>query len=98
MTVKEAKQEIVEYLRDADKAISMDEEYIHGWKSAMLVALEVLNKIPDITQCKDCEYRNDPKKCVINATCTRYGVDRFLIYADDWYCADAKPKELEEKR
>ena len=45
MTIEEAKQEIIEYLQDADKAISEDEEYIRGWKSAMLVALELLNKL-----------------------------------------------------
>lgn len=45
MTIEEAKQEIKEYLQDADKAISEDEEYIRGWKSALLVALELLNKL-----------------------------------------------------
>lgn len=45
MTIEEAKQEIKEYLQDADKAIGEDEEYIRGWKSAMLVALELLNKL-----------------------------------------------------
>lgn len=45
MTKDEAVAEIEEYIRDADKAISEDEEYIRGWKSALLVALEILNKI-----------------------------------------------------
>lgn len=45
MTIEEAKQEIKEYLQDADKAISENEEYIRGWKSALLVALELLNKL-----------------------------------------------------
>lgn len=45
MTKQEAIKEIEEYLQDADKAISEDEEYIRGWKSALLVALELLNKL-----------------------------------------------------
>lgn len=45
MTIEEAKQEVFEYLRDADKAISDNDEYISGFKSALLVALELLNKI-----------------------------------------------------
>lgn len=49
MTKDEAVKEIEEYLGDADKAISEDEEYIRGWKSAMLTALEVVCKI-------DCQY------------------------------------------
>ena len=45
MTTDEAIKEIEEYLQDADKCISESEEYILGWKSAMLVALEVLTKL-----------------------------------------------------
>lgn len=45
MTKEEAIKEIEEYLQDADKAISEDEEYIRGWKSALLVALEVVHNI-----------------------------------------------------
>ncbi len=45
MTKDEAIAEIEEYIQDADKAISEDEEYIRGWKSALLVALEVINKM-----------------------------------------------------
>ena len=45
MTRDEAIKEIEEYIADADKAISEDEEYIRGWKSALLVALEVITKI-----------------------------------------------------
>lgn len=45
MTKEEIKQEILEYLADADKCISMDEEYIHGWKSALLVTLELVEKL-----------------------------------------------------
>lgn len=45
MTKQEAIEEIEEYLDDADKAISMDEEYICGWKSALLVALEIVHQI-----------------------------------------------------
>ena len=45
MTKDEAVKELEEYLRDADKAFSEDEEYIRGWKSALLVALEITTKI-----------------------------------------------------
>lgn len=45
MSKQEAIQEIKEYIQDADKAISEDEEYIRGWKSAMLVALEIMTKL-----------------------------------------------------
>lgn len=45
MTKQEAIEEFTEYLQDADKAISEDEEYIRGWKSAMLVAIEIVSKI-----------------------------------------------------
>lgn len=45
MTKQEAIEEFMEYLQDADKAISEDEEYIRGWKSAMLVAIEIVSKI-----------------------------------------------------
>lgn len=49
MTKQEAINEIEEYLHDADKAISEDKEYIRGWKSAMLVALEIVNNIDGST-------------------------------------------------
>lgn len=45
MTKEEAIEEIEEYLRDADKAISEDDEYIRGWKSALLVAMEIVHKL-----------------------------------------------------
>jgi len=45
MTRDEAINEIEEYIADADKAISEDEEFIRGWKSALLVALEVITNI-----------------------------------------------------
>ena len=45
MTKDEAIREIEEYIRDADNATSEDEEYIRGWKSALLVALEVITKM-----------------------------------------------------
>ena len=45
MSKDEAIKEIEEYLQDADKCISEDEEYIRGFKSALLVALEILTKI-----------------------------------------------------
>jgi vacuolar-type H+-ATPase subunit H len=45
MTKEEILKEIKEYLDDADKAISENEEYIRGWKSAMLVALELVSKL-----------------------------------------------------
>ena len=45
MTRDEAIKEIEEYIVDADKAISEDEEYIRGWKSALLVALEVITNM-----------------------------------------------------
>lgn len=45
MTRDEAIKEIEEYIANADKAISEDEEYIRGWKSALLVALEVITNM-----------------------------------------------------
>ena len=45
MTKEEIKQEIHEYISDADNCISMDEEYIRGWKSALLIALELIEKL-----------------------------------------------------
>ena len=45
MTKKEVIEEFTEYLQDADNAISEDEEYIRGWKSAMLVAIEIVSKM-----------------------------------------------------
>lgn len=45
MTRDEAIKEIEENIADADKAISEGEEYLRGWKSALLVALEVITKI-----------------------------------------------------
>lgn len=47
MSKQDAIEEIKDYLQDADKAISEDEEYIRGWKSAMLVALEILLKVQE---------------------------------------------------
>lgn len=44
MTKEEAKKEVIEYYQEADRYIC-DEEYIRGWKSAMLVALEILEKL-----------------------------------------------------
>lgn len=45
MTTQEAIKEVEEYIRDADKAISEDEEFIRGWKCALLIALEILLKV-----------------------------------------------------
>lgn len=45
MTKDEAIKEIEECITDADKAFSEDEEYIRGWKSALLVALEIVHEI-----------------------------------------------------
>lgn len=49
MTKDEAIKEIEEYIESADNAISEDEEYLRGWKSALLVALEIVHKIEDHT-------------------------------------------------
>lgn len=38
-------KELEEYLEDADKAISEDEEYIRGWKCALLTAIELAYKL-----------------------------------------------------
>ena len=45
MTKEEVIKEIEEYIQGADKCISEDEEYIRGWKSALLVALELMTKL-----------------------------------------------------
>lgn len=45
MTTEEAIKEIEDEIEDVDKAISEDEEYVRGWKSAMLVALEIVTNI-----------------------------------------------------
>lgn len=45
MNKKQLIKELEEYLADADKAISEDEEYIRGWKSALLVALELAHNL-----------------------------------------------------
>ena len=50
MTKDEAILEIEEYLRDADKAISETEDYITGWKTALLIALETIIKIDTLSK------------------------------------------------
>lgn len=45
MTKEEVIKEIEEYIQDIDKCISEDDEYIRGWKSALLVALELMTKL-----------------------------------------------------
>lgn len=45
MTKEEGIKEIEECIEDADKAFSEDEEYIRGWKSALLTALEIVKNI-----------------------------------------------------
>ena len=47
MDKKQLIKEIEEYIAGADKAISEDEEYIRGWKSGLLVALELAYKLKD---------------------------------------------------
>ena len=42
MTRQEVVEEIEGYIQDADKAISDYEEFVHGWKSAMLTCLELV--------------------------------------------------------
>jgi hypothetical protein len=51
MTKQEAIEEIEEYIQDADKAISDDEEFIHGWKSAMLTCLELVMNLETDSYC-----------------------------------------------
>ena len=43
MTSEELRKEIVENLRDADKATGENSEYIRGWKSAMLTVLNFIS-------------------------------------------------------
>lgn len=45
MTKEELIKELEIYMKDADKAFSEDEEYIRGWKSALLVALELAHNL-----------------------------------------------------
>lgn len=51
MTKNEAIKELEEYLQNADKDFSKDEAYIRGficgWKSALLAALEIMNKVDE---------------------------------------------------
>ena len=47
MTKQQVIKEIEEYLESADQCISMDEEYIRGWKSAFLVALELVTSMDE---------------------------------------------------
>lgn len=44
MTKDDAIVEIEEYLKGADQAIE-DEEFINGWKAALLTALEIIIQI-----------------------------------------------------
>ncbi len=53
MTKDEAIKKIEEYLQDADKAFSEDEEYIRGWKSAFLIALKITTKIDGKSETPD---------------------------------------------
>ena len=46
MTKEELIKEIEESIQDIDKCISEDEEYIRGWKCAMLTILEKINDTP----------------------------------------------------
>ena len=48
LSKEEIKKEMLEYLSDADKCISEDEEYIRGWKSAFLVALELISNLDGV--------------------------------------------------
>lgn len=45
MTKQECIKELEKCLRNADKAISGDKGYIRGWKSVLLVALEIITKL-----------------------------------------------------
>ena len=45
MTKEEIKQEIHEYISGIDNCIGVDEEFIRGWKCALLVALELIEKL-----------------------------------------------------
>ena len=74
MTKAEAVKDIKEYIRDADKAISEDEEYIRGWKSAMLVALETISKMDsDVVQVTCMVDENKKSECVYADNYTNIG-------------------------
>ena len=45
MTEEELIKEIEESIQDIEKCISEDEEYIRGWKCAMLTVLEKIRKV-----------------------------------------------------
>lgn len=47
MNIQDVINEIEEHIQDIDKAISEDEEYIRGWKSAMLTALEIVMQLKE---------------------------------------------------
>ena len=38
-------KELEEYMADVDKAISEDEEYIRGWKAALLTVIKLAHKL-----------------------------------------------------
>lgn len=48
MTFEEAKQEIRDYIKSADIITNLDEGYLRGWKSAFIVALEILELVTDM--------------------------------------------------
>lgn len=63
-------------------------------KDVLKVAYEALEQ-PQIVRCKDCAYRNDPKKCILAKYISMLPNREMAILIDtsEWYCADGKPKD-----
>lgn len=101
MDKKQLIKEIEEYIVDADNAISEDEEFIRGWKSGLLVALELACNVEHenaIVKCKDCKHwipwYSNPDGTQLGRCAKDHNKiwDESIRYPE-WYCADGEHKK-----
>ena len=47
----------------------------------------------ELVRCKDCEWRGNPKKCIVAFVADKQEFPLFFYdNRGEWYCADGKPK------
>jgi hypothetical protein len=50
----------------------------------------------EIVRCGECKHYNNPQKCIVANVAKYKNVDRFLLFDDNWFCADGKRKAQNE--
>lgn len=57
--------------------------------------LKICAEVQELVRCGECKYHDNPQKCIVANVAKHKGVDRFLLFDGNWFCADGKRKVQE---